>query len=596
MVQKWAIGTMINISGSIAINLGTNLMKLSHKMKKGEYRQHGDDNTSNNAIRSGLKSSDDDDLEAAEPMINREANDSPRRQQQQQQQQQQQRHFFPSSLRSAKGAQHGVEMTAYPADALVQERGGPGRVPDSEPITNGGARAGGIGKLRGGGAGGSSRDLRGSGEGRGGADEEEMVGLTEESLTDSPSSTTGVSTSSDDRAAQHSRGRKALASSSSSSPAKRPPPKGGQAKGAEPPTGGGEYDARPGVRKRPLSISPNQDGGGEEGFAERGGLEASGGSGGGHGHGSGAWEQQPPPEWMATALWYLGAVLLVAGSLVNFASFGFAPQSLLASLGSVQFISNVVFGKVILREMVTRRIILGTATIILGNTLTLCFSPHQDDNFSTHELKAFYDAEYNTLLLLELAIALAMHAAYKSFKRSKEQGRPRRHSDLVMPLAYAICSAIVGTQSVVNAKCLSELLTLTFRGENQLGSIFTYLVFAIWLGTTIFWLVRMNRALAMFHGLFIIPALQVFWTFFSVIDGGFYFEEFHTLHVLGGLGFAVGVLVVFCGVYLLAPRTQTDHGRHAGVGGGGEAAGESDGEESDLRRMLRLEGVCVRGA
>ena len=46
------------------------------------------------------------------------------------------------------------------------------------------------------------------------------------------------------------------------------------------------------------------------------------------------------------ALWCAGAVLLVVGSLVNFASFGFAPQSLLASLGSVQFVSNVVFGKV----------------------------------------------------------------------------------------------------------------------------------------------------------------------------------------------------------------------------------------------------------
>lgn len=32
MVQKWAIGAMINISGSISINLGTNLMKLSHKV------------------------------------------------------------------------------------------------------------------------------------------------------------------------------------------------------------------------------------------------------------------------------------------------------------------------------------------------------------------------------------------------------------------------------------------------------------------------------------------------------------------------------------------------------------------------------------
>ena len=43
------------------------------------------------------------------------------------------------------------------------------------------------------------------------------------------------------------------------------------------------------------------------------------------------------------------------------------------------------------------------------------------------------------------------------------------------------------------------------------------------------------------------PGQQVFWTFFSVIGGGFYFEEFHTLHFLGGLGFAVGVLVVSAG-------------------------------------------------
>lgn len=66
-----------------------------------------------------------------------------------------------------------------------------------------------------------------------------------------------------------------------------------------------------------------------------------------------------------------------------------------------------------------------------------------------------------------------MHATYKSFKKSKEEGekhggKPRRYSDLVMPLAYAICSAIIGTQSVVNAKCLSELLTLTFQGNNQM--------------------------------------------------------------------------------------------------------------------------------
>lgn len=46
---------------------------------------------------------------------------------------------------------------------------------------------------------------------------------------------------------------------------------------------------------------------------------------------------------------------------------------------------------------------------------------------------------------------------------------------------------------------------------------------------------------------------------------------------------------VFCGVYLLAPRTQTDHGRRSGAGGGGDGVG-SDGEASDLTRMLRLDG------
>lgn len=52
-------------------------------------------------------------------------------------------------------------------------------------------------------------------------------------------------------------------------------------------------------------------------------------------------------------------------------------------------------------------------------------------------------------------------------------------------------------------------LRCPYRFCRKQGSPFTYLVIAVWLGTTVFWLMRMNRALAMFHGLFIIPALQV---------------------------------------------------------------------------------------
>jgi len=51
-------------------------------------------------------------------------------------------------------------------------------------------------------------------------------------------------------------------------------------------------------------------------------------------------------------VWYVGIWLFVTGSVINFVSYAFAGQSLLASLGTVQFVSNVFFGKFILGEEV----------------------------------------------------------------------------------------------------------------------------------------------------------------------------------------------------------------------------------------------------
>jgi magnesium transporter len=256
-------------------------------------------------------------------------------------------------------------------------------------------------------------------------------------------------------------------------------------------------------------------------------------------------------------LWYTGASSLGAGSILNFISMGFAPQSLLASLGSVQFISNVVFGKVILKETVTTRIVLGTATIIGGNVITVLYSPRQDANYNKADLVSFYDTDYQLLLLIELIAAVSMHMMHGHYRNRHARGNVLPATDIIMPLAYAICSAIIGTQSVIQAKCLSELLNMTVRGDNQLVYPFTYAVTVLWLSTTVFWLVRMNRALQQFHGLFIIPALQVFWSFFSIVGGGVYFEEFQELSDTELGVFTLGVFIVFTGVYIMAPKSTT---------------------------------------
>lgn len=70
-------------------------------------------------------------------------------------------------------------------------------------------------------------------------------------------------------------------------------------------------------------------------------------------------------------IWAIGMSIFVVGSLVNFASFAFAAQSLLAALGTVQFISNVFFAKFILNEILTLRIILATLLIMFGLVIAI---------------------------------------------------------------------------------------------------------------------------------------------------------------------------------------------------------------------------------
>ena len=46
--------------------------------------------------------------------------------------------------------------------------------------------------------------------------------------------------------------------------------------------------------------------------------------------------------------WVIGTIIFVSGSLLNFASYAFAAQSMLASLESIQFVTNLLFGKFML--------------------------------------------------------------------------------------------------------------------------------------------------------------------------------------------------------------------------------------------------------
>mmetsp|Transcript_1545 Transcript_1545/g.3111 ORF Transcript_1545/g.3111 Transcript_1545/m.3111 type:complete len:651 (+) Transcript_1545:49-2001(+) len=307
---------------------------------------------------------------------------------------------------------------------------------------------------------------------------------------------------------------------------------------------------------------------------------------------------KPPPctefvQWALKKLrrvcdvWLIGTCLFVCGTAAVFVSYSFAPQSLLAPLGSTQFVSNVVFARFIHNAPVTKRMLISTSIIMCGIALVVKFSPSPNPDVAelgVATLQELYTyGAYQVYVTVLASLAGCFHLSYRTYRQAYRLQRPLYGDAVVRPVAYAVLSAIIGTQSTLQAKCLSGLLVSPDAGQ-ALGEGFTYLALAGFLLGTAFWLYRMNRALALFEPLFIIPVLQVFWTFFATLNGGIYFREFmgaeFLAHSIGG--FVSGVFVIFFGVYLLAPKSsgrassllgssngQNDSGHLGSIGEGG---------------------------
>ena len=256
----------------------------------------------------------------------------------------------------------------------------------------------------------------------------------------------------------------------------------------------------------------------------------------------------PPPK-----LKWAGIVFFALGASLNFISYSYAAQSLLAAIASIQFVSNVFFGWVVLRERVTPRVQLATAIIVFGNIFVVSCASRKALPYTASQLLELYDYQFRAFGLCMIGLVIFLHIIYSYFRERERLGSPLPHSALVVPILYSCVAAMIGTQSVVQAKCLSTLIHASWAGENQLGHLFTYVVLFLFLGGTFFWLYRVNKALSSFDGLFIIPVLQAFFVIWTIIVGGVYFKEFEAFTFARLFGFVLGVMIVVVGVFLLAP-------------------------------------------
>lgn len=260
--------------------------------------------------------------------------------------------------------------------------------------------------------------------------------------------------------------------------------------------------------------------------------------------------------------------MFTLGTAMSFGAFKFAAQSLLSGLGSVQFLSQVVFSRFVLHEKIEQYAYAGVGLIITGCVCIVIFGAHGTKNYRPEELAALYGrSEYVCYLLGAGFLACVVSLSYTSMKQRIMRDRGLGRFDIaqatvrerqILAVFFSIKSGLFGTQAVVLAKSLSMLLIQALHPNpaysNPLLSYQTYFILLGFIAAATYWVTRLNHGLRLFEAVYLVPMMQICWILFSTIAGGIYYEEFIEFGKKEYGAYAVGFVCVLIGVALLCPR------------------------------------------
>jgi hypothetical protein len=175
-------------------------------------------------------------------------------------------------------------------------------------------------------------------------------------------------------------------------------------------------------------------------------------------------EKEKEVSFFKKHLWGIGTTIIVISSIMCFFSFGFAAQSLLASLESIQFVSNIGFAKFVHKERISWMMIFSTFLIVCGNALVVFFSGHHSILLDGNGIFDLYakNTKFHIYLAFCLTLLVVSEYSWKLYHHSRINDRIKLWNHSFMePLCFCIASAIVGSFAVVNAKNMSMLLAVS---------------------------------------------------------------------------------------------------------------------------------------
>jgi len=303
---------------------------------------------------------------------------------------------------------------------------------------------------------------------------------------------------------------------------------------------------------------------------------------------------ETPKDWdarikKAKVLYVVGTAVFFSSTLIVFGAMALAPASILAPIESVQFVANIGFARVVNKVKLSIMMIVSSFAIVGGVAIAIGFGNHKNKSLVPDDLIGYWqDGTWIGYLIGLLVVAVIVQATWFVYNKAEKAGAPLPGSGALLPSAYALSSSMIGSISVLQAKCISELLECMGNGIGVWDEWMTYLVLGLFLVTVGFWLYRLNSALGLYDPLFIIPAIQAGYIFWATMSASVYFQDFKYMEPYQIALFATGMGIMLAGLTVLSQASakleRANHPEAAAPGAAPEAkptraAGEKPPDE-----------------
>ncbi|KAF9101037.1 hypothetical protein BGX29_006046 [Mortierella sp. GBA35] len=248
--------------------------------------------------------------------------------------------------------------------------------------------------------------------------------------------------------------------------------------------------------------------------------------------------------YLQSKAWWTGMTLMILGECGNFMAYGYAQASIIAPLGTVALISNVILAPLMLREPFRRRDLLGIVIAIIGTVVVVVNSKENEIKLTPETMAA---ALLQTQFLVYFVISCVALGILISL--SDTIGSEYIFIDLSIV-------AIFGGYTVLATKGVSSLLSLSFY--KMFTYPISYLLVFVLVSTAVLQIKFLNKSLQRFDSTQVIPTQFVLFTTSAIIGSGILYNDFDEMDFNKGLHFLTGCCMTFLGVYFITSHRDKD--------------------------------------